>query len=120
MNQRKSSGSLVYSTDSGRMCPGCGRPIAACTCRRPAPAAPGDGVVRVSREKAGRGGKEVTLVRGVALDGAALAAMGKRLKTHCGTGGTVKEGVIELQGDHGVHVIELLTAEGWKVKRAGG
>jgi translation initiation factor 1 len=110
---------LVYSTDSGRMCPACRQPVAACVCK--AGKVPlGDGVVRVSRESKGRGGKTVTLVRGLALDEAALAALGKRLRSACGTGGTVKDGVLEVQGDHAARVIALLQAEGFAVKRAGG
>ena len=79
-----------------------------------------DGVVRVRRETGGRGGKTVTTVRGVALDAAGLAALGKRLRTACGAGGTAKDGVLEVQGDHCERVIALLQAEGWTVKRAGG
>jgi translation initiation factor 1 len=111
---------LVYSTDAGRMCPQCRRPMAACSCGQ-APVRPaGDGIVRVSRETKGRGGKAVTLVRGLPLDDAALAAMGKRLRSSCGAGGTVKDGVIEVQGDHAERLMALLQAEGWRVKRAGG
>lgn len=117
---KPSRGALVYSTDSGRMCPACRRPVAACACARRAAVPAGDGIVRVSRESKGRGGKTVTLVRGLALDAAALAALGKRLRTACGTGGTVKDGVLEVQGDHAERVIELLQAEAWTVKRAGG
>ncbi|MBI2750359.1 MAG: translation initiation factor Sui1 [Burkholderiales bacterium] len=110
---------LVYSTDAGRMCPNCRQPVAQCTCK--APAAPtGDGVVRVSRETKGRGGKAVTVVKGVLLDASALGELGKRLKTACGTGGTVKDGVIEVQGDHCERVIQLLKDQGYTVKRAGG
>jgi translation initiation factor 1 len=119
MTSRPSSGGLVYSTDAGRMCPACRQPIAACICgRQTVPA--GDGIVRVSRETKGRAGKGVTLVKGLALDAAALAALGKRLKAACGSGGTVKEGVIEIQGDHVERVIELLTKDGRVTKRAGG
>ncbi|AKJ27443.1 translation initiation factor Sui1 [Caldimonas brevitalea] len=113
---------LVYSTDGGRICPDCGKPRTACVCaaakQQAVPA--GDGVVRVSRETKGRGGKAVTVVRGVALPAAALSELGKRLKAGCGSGGTVKEGVIEVQGDHADRVIEQLRREGWTVKRAGG
>jgi translation initiation factor 1 len=111
---------LVYSTDAGRMCPDCRQPKAACTCGK-APAAPaGDGVVRVSRESKGRGGKTVTLVRGLALDEAGLAALGKRLRSACGAGGAVKDGVLEIQGDHRERVAALLTESGHRVKLAGG
>ncbi|MES2101610.1 MAG: translation initiation factor Sui1 [Pseudomonadota bacterium] len=119
MTSRSSSGGLVYSTDAGRMCPACRQPIAACICnQKPVPA--GDGIVRVSRETKGRAGKGVTLVKGLALDAAALTALGKQLKAACGSGGTVKDGVIEIQGDHVERVIELLKKAGRSVKRAGG
>jgi translation initiation factor 1 len=119
---RKAEGSgLVYSTEGGRMCPACRRPVADCICKAAAPAAPrGDGIVRVSRETKGRGGKAVTLVRGLDLDAEALAALGKRLRAACGAGGTVKDGVLEVQGDHCERVMETLAKEGWTVKRAGG
>ena len=114
-------GGLVYSTDGGgTMCPACRRPIAQCACSDAAARAAGDGVVRVSRETAGRGGKAVTVVRGLALDMDALAAVAKQLKAVCGSGGTVKDGVIEVQGDHADRIVELLKARGHNVKRAGG
>jgi translation initiation factor 1 len=113
--------SLVYSTDSGRICPDCRRPVAACICSARAAAAPvGDGIVRVRRETQRRGGKTVTVVRGLPLAPDALAALGKRLRTACGTGGTAKDGVLELQGDHVERVLALLGAEGHAAKRAGG
>jgi translation initiation factor 1 len=116
------SSHLVYSTDGGRTCPACRKPIAQCICKaQRASALAGDGVVRVSRESKGRGGKTVTLVRGLPLDAEALAALGRRLRSACGTGGTAKDGVLEVQGDHAERVVELLKAEGFaNVKRAGG
>lgn len=103
------------------MCPACRRPQAACVCAALATAARrGDGVVRVSRETHGRGGKAVTVIRGVDADDAALVALGKRLRTACGAGGTVKDGVLELQGDHRDRVVALLEQDGYTVKRAGG
>lgn len=80
----------------------------------------GDGVVRVSRETKGRGGKSVTLVKGLALDAAALTLLGKQLRTACGAGGTVKDGVIEVQGDHCDLVMEALRKHGHQPKRVGG
>lgn len=116
---KSSNSGLVYSTDSGRMCPDCRQPIAACSCK--AKVAPkGDGVVRVSRQTKGRGGKCVTLVKGVALDADALAALGKQLRTACGSGGTVKDGVIEIQGDHCERVMAELAKQGHRAKQAGG
>ena len=120
MKSSKSSGGLVYTTDSGRMCPACRQPVAQCACRKPPVLPSADGVVRVSRETKGRGGKAVTLVKGVALDAAALAALGKQLKAACGSGGTVKDGVIEVQGDHVDRLVGWLAAAGHSVKRAGG
>lgn len=118
--RKAEQGGLVYSTDSGRMCPACRQPMAACVCRQQRASA-GNGAIRVSRDSKGRGGKTVTLVRGLALDEAALAALGKRLRSACGTGGTVKDGALEVQGDHAERLIELLKAEGFaNVKRAGG
>jgi translation initiation factor 1 len=76
--------------------------------------------VRVSRQTKGRGGKSVTLVKGLALDAAALASLGKQLRTACGCGGTVKDGVIEVQGDHCDLVMEVLEKQGHRPKRAGG
>ena len=105
---------LVYSTDDGdrrREQPG----------RKPTPATgpvlPNDGVVRVFREKGGRGGKTVTVVRG--LDGD-LAAVASDLKRHCGSGGSVKGNAVEIQGDHREKVAARLQAAGYRVKLAGG
>lgn len=122
MNMRKAgAGGLVYSTDSGRMCPQCRQALAQCHCAALAPSASrGDGNVRVSRETKGRGGKAVTLVRGLPLDNAALAALGKRLRSACGAGGTVKDAVLEVQGDHVDRVVGWLQQEGYAAKRAGG
>ena len=120
MKAKLISSGLVYSTDSGRMCPDCRQPAAQCSCRTTSARMVTDGVVRVSRQTKGRAGKGVTLVTGVALDDAALAILGKQLKTSCGSGGTVKDGVIEVQGDHVERVMGLLLAQGYKVKRAGG
>ena len=120
MKNKLLSSGLVYSTDSGRMCPQCRQPLAQCNCRKAAARPAGDGIVRVSRQTKGRAGKGVTLVKGLDLDDAALIALGKQLKTACGSGGTVKDGVIEVQGDHVERVMELLKAQGHSVKRAGG
>ena len=113
--------SLVYSTDAGRICPGCRQALAACVCaQRAKTQLQGDGRVRVSREKQGRGGKTVTVVRGLALDADALGTLGKQLRAACGTGGTAKDGVLELQGDHVDRVLALLQQQGLAAKRSGG
>ena len=94
--------------------------MAACTCKQALLPPKTDGVVRVSRETKGRGGKSVTLVKGLPLDALALAALGKQLRVACGSGGTVKDGVIEVQGDHCDTVIATLQKMDYSVKRAGG
>lgn len=113
-------GGLVYSTEGGRMCPNCRQPVAKCGCPTQPPPPVGDGTVRVLRETKGRGGKAVTVAKGVPLGADGLTALAKKLKNACGSGGTVKEHQIEIQGDHTDKVIALLQAEGFKVKRAGG
>ncbi|MFN2359610.1 MAG: translation initiation factor Sui1 [Marinobacter sp.] len=113
------SGGLVFSTEQGRMCPGCRQPVDDCECGPPSPPA-GDGIVRVSRETKGRKGKGVTLVTGIPLNEKDLKAFAKVLKARCGTGGTVKKGVVEIQGDQRDVLVPLLKEKGWTVKKAGG
>jgi translation initiation factor 1 len=78
------------------------------------------GRVKVRREVAGRRGKAVTTVSGVPLDDAGLRELAGRLKKRCGVGGSAKDGVIELQGDHRDTVVEVLRADGYDVVLAGG
>ena len=111
---------LVWSSEQGRICPGCGKPVAACVCRKQATRPAGDGIVRVQRESKGRGGKTVTVVTGVPGDDGALARLAGELKRRCGSGGTVKEGTIEIQGDHRDLLVAELEKRGFRVKRAGG
>jgi len=80
----------------------------------------GDGPVRVGRETKGRRGKGVTVVHGLSLDQAGLSDLGRKLKQRCGAGGSVKNGVIEIQGDHRDTVVAFLCALGYKAKRSGG
>lgn len=110
---------LVYSTETGRVCQQCALAMDACTCTRQS-AVTGNGQVTVSRQTKGRGGKCVTVVEQVALDSAALAQLGKQLRNKCGAGGTVKDGVIEIQGDHCEVVLRALLEAGHKAKRKGG
>ena len=96
--------------------------------RRPTPSPKGRGeslppqqqTIYLHRESAGRGGKAVTLVRNLVLSAEAMKSLAKRLKQECGTGGTVKDGVIEIQGEHREKIAGLLTKLGYKVKIAGG
>ncbi|HPF70448.1 MAG TPA: translation initiation factor Sui1 [Candidatus Krumholzibacteria bacterium] len=111
---------LVWSSEGGSLCPECGQPTDTCRCRQGRPAPAGDGTVRVFRESKGRGGKTVTVVRGLALDAAALDELARDLKRQCGVGGSVKDGAVEIQGDQREKVVALLQARGIKAKPAGG
>lgn len=112
---------LVYSTDAQVMqrCPRCGK--YPCICRRAVVSLPPDKqTARISQERKGRKGKTVTLVSGLQLAEDDLEALAKTLKTLCGAGGTVKEGQIEVQGEHRDRVAAALAQLGYKVKRIGG
>lgn len=111
---------LVYSSASGRICPGCGKAVSGCVCRKKQAALSGDGNVRVKRERGGRGGKTVTIITGLPLDEAGVKALSGELKRRCGTGGTVKDGVIEIQGDHRELLLQELACRGFRAKASGG
>lgn len=112
---------LVYSTEHGRICTKCGRQLDRCDCgsKIESPTAV-DGVVRLRREVKGRGGKTVIVITGLPLDEKSLSNLGKKLKKKCGTGGSVKNGAIEIQGEHRDTLMTELTKVGYKVKLAGG
>jgi translation initiation factor 1 len=111
---------LVYATGTGRTCPHCGRAVAQCACRANPRAPRGDGSVRLRREVQGRRGKTVTTISGVPLPESELAELAGELKRRCGTGGSAKNGVIEIQGDHRVVLKAELESRGYDVKLAGG
>jgi translation initiation factor 1 len=111
---------LIYSTAHGKVCADCGKPVSGCICKKKSSIQAGDGVVRIGRETKGRKGKGVTIITGVPLDHSGLLALGKDLKKRCGSGGTVKEGTIEIQGDHRDMLFEEMQKRGWRVKRSGG
>jgi translation initiation factor 1 len=127
----KTGDRLVYSSEHGRVCPSCGRSETRCHCRgkgararikarEEADAAKaGDGIVRVGRSTKGRRGKIVSTVTGVPVDANELQDLAAELKRRCGTGGALKDGVIEIQGDHRDTLVEELEKRGFKVKRAG-
>jgi len=110
----------VYSTESGRICPKCGRPLDHCVCKKQVSRPQGDGIVRIQRDSKSRKGKTVTLITGISLDDEALRSLASELKRLCGSGGAVKEGVIEIQGDHREVLFEEIKKRGFKVKLAGG
>lgn len=121
MSKRKNSGQrLVYSTDGGRLCPQCHRPVAECVCGKDRPASTGDGIVRLQRETKGRGGKAVTVVVGIPLAAAELKDLAKVLKQKCGVGGALKGENIEIQGDQRELIKAELEKQGYTVKIAGG
>ena len=113
---------LVYSTDSGRIntCPTCGQPYKQCRCDQPSTSKKSDGIVRIMRDRKHRGGKTVTVITGVPASNEVITTLAQQLKKLCGSGGTVKDGVIEIQGDHCEKVQAKLNELGYKVKRAGG
>ncbi len=110
----------VYTTDKGRQCPECGRPVASCECAAKRSGPKGDGNVRVGRQTKGRKGKGVTLITGLPLGEDGLKELARELKQKCGTGGTVKDGAIEIQGDHRDMLVEELKRRGFSAKRSGG
>jgi translation initiation factor 1 len=122
---------LVYSSADGRICPACGKSETRCKCRgksararikardEAAAAEASDGIVRVGRSTKGRKGKVVTTVTGVPLAADELRSLAGDLKRSCGTGGALKEGVIEIQGEHRDTLVAELEKRGFKVKRVG-
>ena len=115
----KARGSLVYSTDPGAHCPGCRRRKADCVCADKSRPRSTSGII-VSRETKGRKGAGATLITGLPLSDADLKVLAKHLKTSCGVGGSVKDGIVELQGDQRDKVLDLLAQQGFKGKRSGG
>jgi translation initiation factor 1 len=112
---------IVYTSGVGRICPGCRRPLAQCACKdaRGKPARPGTGAVRVARSTQGRGGKVVSVITGLPLGDDALAVLAAELKKRCGSGGTVRDGVIEIQGEHRDTLVAELIRRGYAARRAG-
>ena len=115
---------LVYSTETGRICPKCQSPISACRCKKKRteskPQIKSDGIIRIRREVKGRKGKTVTTITGFALDEKVLNLLAKKIKQHCGTGGSVKDGMVIILGDHRDTVKGFLKEKGYTVKLARG
>ena len=119
MNKRKPT-HLVYSTEAGRLCPQCHRPVLDCGCGKPRRPASGDGIVRLHRETKGRGGKAVTLITGIALPERDMRELTRALKQKCGVGGALKDDHIEIQGEQREKLKAELERRGFTVKIAGG
>ena len=115
---------LVYSTETGKICPSCQQPVTSCNCKkkksRSQPNIKLDGIIRVQREVKGRKGKTVTIVSGFQINATELKNLAAELKRHCGTGGSVKDGVIIIQGDHREALVNELKNRGFEAKIAGG
>lgn len=111
---------LVYSTDQGKICPGCQRPSAQCICKDQSRAPNSDGIVRLERQTKGRNGKPVSIIKGLPLADAELKKLAKELKAKCGVGGSIESGNILIQGDKRDTLLPLLQAKGYEVKISGG
>lgn len=123
---------VVYKTGIGRVrtCATCGQPEGSCRCRAERrgdagssarPGMPNDGIVRIARDRKGRGGKTMTIITGLPHEDALLTRLAQTFKRLCGSGGTVTEdGVIEIQGDHRDRLEAKLAELGYTVKRVGG
>jgi len=119
---------LVYSTETGRICGKCGKPAADCICKKKKPATnnksqsgyPDDGIVRIRREVKGRKGKTATVIIGMPLDDNDLKQFAKKLKKRCGTGGSIKDSAIIIQGDHRQTILDEIKKQGYNAKIAGG
>ena len=115
---------LVYSTESAKICPSCQKPVSECTCKKKKSRSQTkikiDCIIRIQREVKGRKGKTVTIVSGFQINADELKILATQLKRRCGTGGSVKDGVIIIQGDHRDTLIAELKNRGFKAKIAGG
>ncbi|MFT3906083.1 MAG: stress response translation initiation inhibitor YciH [Steroidobacteraceae bacterium] len=116
-----SGANIVYTTGLGEICTGCRRPVAQCACKQASGApARAPQAVRVARSTQGRGGKVVTVITGLGLPEAQMEKLARELKQRCGSGGALREGVIEVQGEHRDTIVAELVKRGYPAKRAGG
>jgi translation initiation factor 1 len=113
---------IVYSTDGGRLdrCSKCGRQLDSCRCQASVAPTPGDGIVRIARERGGRHGNTVTVISGIPGGPAERDKLAASLKRLCGSGGTVKDALVEIQGEHRERVAARLRELGFTVKIVGG
>ena len=114
---------LVYSTESGKICPNCLKPVSECTCKMKKPRSQTnikyDGIIRIQREVKGRKGKTVTTVSGFQINADELKNLVTQIKRRCGTGGSVKDGLLIIQDDHRDTLLSELKNRGFKAKIAG-
>ena len=116
---------LVYSTETGKICPSCQKPVTQCTCKKKKskpgpPIIKNDGIIRIRREVKGRKGKTVTTISGFLIDADKLRNIAAQLKRRCGTGGSAKDGIIIIQCDHRKTLLSELKKQGFPAKIAGG
>ena len=111
---------MVYSTGAANSCSSCGKPLHKCKCPTESVSETGDGILRLERQSKGRAGKQVTLIQGLDMTAAELKALLKILKSVCGSGGTVKDSSLEIQGDHRDKLKIYLEQQGHRVKLSGG
>lgn len=117
----KNNSTRVYSTETGSLCSACGKKLSACQCQKRSKSfSSNDGKIRVIRESKGRKGKGVSLISGLPLPEAELKVLAKKLKQVCGSGGAIKQGVIEIQGEHRDKLVEELSKLGYSAIKAGG
>jgi len=113
----------VYSTEHGRICPKCGYPVSTCRCKKSTGEDQNynqDGIVRLYVDRKGRGGKTVTIIGGLNFSEVEMKDLAKKLKHQCGSGGSIKERKIEIQGDVRDQILPILQKMGLAVKKAGG
>ena len=115
---------LVFSTETGKICSSCHNPVSDCACKKKKLRSKSnikiDGIIRVQREVKGRKGKTVTTVSGFQVKADELKNLATQLKRRCGTGGSVKDDIIIIQGDHRDTLVTELKNRGFKAKIAGG
>lgn len=114
------SSNRVYSTDQGRICPSCNQAKDNCRCKAAVTPSKGDGIIRIRRETKGRKGAGVTIIEGLALEASELKKLVKKIKQHCSSGGAIKDGSVEIQGEHRDGIKALLEKAGYTVKLSGG
>jgi len=114
------SSNRVYSTDQGRICPSCNQAKASCRCKAASVQDKGDGIIRIRRETKGRKGAGVTIIDGLVLEAGEMKALVKKIKQSCSSGGAIKDGSVEIQGEHREAIKVLLEKTGYTVKLSGG